>query len=147
MNKMVEEEKPNKNNYCRSCHKYHRKDSIDGTCPTCGCKLSTFKPHKMYLTDDEHDRRVESGKMMNISEVLDKHREEFRILTRKIDNLESRYIQMIHLLKIILDYTGKRRKHKRVTMDDIINYIGKVVNEPDEVDLVDELVNYEEVEK
>jgi len=141
-----EEDKQPNNNYCRSCHKYHREDGINGTCPTCGCKLSTFKPHKMYLTDDETDRRVESGKMINISEVLDKHREEFRRLTRKIDNLESRYIQMVNLLKIILDYANKRRKHNRLTMGDIINYIGKVIDEPEEVDLVDEVVNYKEEE-
>lgn len=146
MNEFVED-KQKKNNFCRSCKRYHREDDIDGTCPTCGCKLSTYRPHKRYFTNEETERKQETGKLININRILDKHREEFRTLTRKIDNLESRYIQMVNLLKIMSEHAGKKKKWKRVTMDDIISYMEKVINEPDEpdIDLVDEIINYKDI--
>lgn len=139
------EDKSVKNNYCRSCKRYHR--NHEGcACPVCNSKLSTFKPRKTYLVKDEIKRRVETGKMMNINRNIEHHNSEFRMMSKRINDLEARYIQMINLLKELLNYTAGRQK-KKVTMKTIVEYITKVVNEPPEgdIDLVDEIINYKEI--
>ncbi len=138
------------NNYCESCKKYH-KLSISGTCPVCGGKLSRYRPNRRYYTNESKDKMKWVGKLATIDSRCSNIESNLRMKERKIENLELRYLQMINLLKGILRYhAGFRRSgSKRLNSHKIIEWIEKVVNEPEEreVDLVEELVNPEQVEK
>lgn len=147
MEEELKEEK--EKNYCRSCKRYYKK-SISGTCPTCGGKLSTYRPNRHYFKDDTKEQASYMGKLIQIDNKLNSYDAQFRKFGRLIDNLELRYQQVINLLKTILHFSGRmKKKGGRLTMAKIIDYIEKVVDEPEEkeVDLVEEIVNVKQVEE
>lgn len=142
----VKEEEVSRDNFCRSCKKYYRQFA-GGLCPTCGGKLSTYKPHKYYMKDDTHDDVKERGKVINLPEIIDKIHADLRMSNRKMDKLELRYQQIINLFKSFLDIQRKKKGKHKMTMAKVIDYIEKVVDEPTEpnIDLVEEIGNYEDL--
>ena len=69
---MEEEQQPDKNNFCKSCKKYHR-TSVDGTCPVCGDKLTFYRPKRNYWKDDTLDERKKLGRLINIDVKLNQY--------------------------------------------------------------------------
>ncbi len=133
------EAKPDKNNYCTSCRKYQRLH-IGGTCPTCGSKLSVFRPHKRYYTKQYIEDRDKRAKLINIERMIDKYNSDIRRLSRELNTLQLRYQQVVNLLKGIIRFQAGTRNKGKITMRNIISYIEKVVDEQpeEERDLVEE---------
>ncbi len=140
------EDKTKVPNYCDSCKKYH-KLSIDGTCPICGGKLTHYRPNRHYFKKETKEQSKLMAKLIQVSITIEKFEANFRMMDRKIINLEARYQQIINLLKGILRFRAMSKR--RLTITKIIEWIERVVDEPEEkeIDLVDELVNPEQVEK
>ncbi len=101
------------------------------------------KPRKKHRHKKEYIiDRDKRAKLINIEGMINKYNSDIRRLSREVNTLQLKYQQVINLLRGIIKFQGRRTKRK-VSVEDIIGYIERVVEEQDEeeVDLVEDALN------